>query len=167
MAGDLLTSYTWTPKLPPSSRRRLLHKLEHADEIRGILLCWISAFLTGRSFRILLGSDYSSSWSIFSGVPQWSILGPLLFLVYFADVPLILNLQCSFFVDDAIIYAYSLSRLSSVVVRTASCYTNFVLLGETFIRSRPVYGRPGYFRKAEASRGSYYEFPHPQKLHQL
>ena len=60
---------------------RLLCKLE-IIEIEGLLLRWIEAFLTNRSSTVKVGSSYSTKLKVLSGVPQRSVLGPNLFLLY-------------------------------------------------------------------------------------
>ncbi|KAJ3645766.1 hypothetical protein Zmor_023399 [Zophobas morio] len=66
-------------------KRRLLHKLKHLG-IRGNLLGWIDSFLSDRTFRVKVGDGFSRSVDVVSGVPQGSVLGPLLFVAYTADV---------------------------------------------------------------------------------
>ena len=55
--------------------------------ITGTTLLWMKNFLTGRSFRVRIGSNLSDSKPLFAGVPQGSILSPLLFNVMLFDFP--------------------------------------------------------------------------------
>ncbi|KER33972.1 hypothetical protein T265_00178 [Opisthorchis viverrini] len=77
----------------------LLHKLESYG-IQGKILRWIKAFLSDRSFRVRIGSTYSSPAPVSIGVPQGSVLGPLLFLIYVNDLPDVLASPCLLFADD-------------------------------------------------------------------
>lgn len=83
---------------------RLKHKLEHYG-IRGELLKLVGDFFLDRQFHVRVGSATSRLRKVFSGVPQGSVLGPLLFLVYISDLPA--NLKCgrSIFADDTNCYS--------------------------------------------------------------
>ena len=83
--------------------QRLLHKLDFYG-IRGKNLKWIQSFLQGRSQRVLLDGNRSSSIAVESGVPQGSVLGPCLFLFYINDLPNGLASNVRLFADDAISY---------------------------------------------------------------
>ena len=82
---------------------KLLWKL-HQYGIRGNALAWIRAFLGNRSQTVVLDGEESESAPVTSGVPQGSVLGPILFLIYINDLPDELSSQVRLFADDTAVY---------------------------------------------------------------
>nr|VZI47896.1 unnamed protein product [Spirometra erinaceieuropaei] len=79
--------------------KRLIYKL-YEIEIRGRLLTWMTDFLTGRSQTVCIEASRSTPTPVLSGVPQGSVLGPLLFLVYINDCVDDLGCSAIMFADD-------------------------------------------------------------------
>nr|VZI51833.1 unnamed protein product [Spirometra erinaceieuropaei] len=79
--------------------QRLLHKLSRIG-VRGKLLKWIENFLVGRSQTVRLGGQHSAEVTVTSGVPQGSVLGPILFLIYIDDCIHGLDCRIAMFADD-------------------------------------------------------------------
>ena len=75
-------------------------------EIGGKVLKWFSSYLTNLVKRTKVNDAFSGYIHVSSGVPQGSVIGPLLFLIYINDLPSIFSSQltCSLFADDAFLY---------------------------------------------------------------
>ena len=72
--------------------------------ISGELFKLLENYLTGRFQRVVLNGQTSSWRPILAGVPQGSILGPLLFLVYINDLPNGLISNAKLFADDTSLF---------------------------------------------------------------
>ena len=83
--------------------QRLLKKL-HSYGIRGEVLKWIADFLQNRRQRVVLNGS-KSAWSpVTSGIPQGSVLGPTLFLIFINDLPDVVRAIIQMFADDSKIF---------------------------------------------------------------
>jgi retron-type reverse transcriptase len=78
----------------------LLNKLSHYG-IRGTTLDWFKSYLSSRTQKSFVNNTYSDAYRISTGVPQGSVLGPILFLIYVNDIAeSVHNGKIRLFADD-------------------------------------------------------------------
>jgi hypothetical protein len=95
----------------------LLYKLRQALPLNYFLL--LKSYLHNRHFCVKVGNDYSELTSILAGVPQGSVLGPLLYLLYTADLPTSpITLIVTFADDTSILTTHSDPAVASHLLRT-------------------------------------------------
>ena len=81
----------------------LLYKLESIG-IRDPILTWFKSYLSHRKQHVVIDGQ-SSNWSnVSAGVPQGSVLGPLLFLIYINDVTMKLKSDCLLYADNTSLF---------------------------------------------------------------
>ena len=95
--------------------RGLLCKLTAAG-VTGTALKWFKSYLSNRTQRVVLPGVFSDWKDIKAGVPQGSILGPLLFLVFINDIVSDINSNIRLFADDTTIYVIVENPLTASVV---------------------------------------------------
>ena len=83
--------------------RRLFHKLEYYG-IRGCTHKWINSWLSGRTQQVVLDGQASDPVPVLSGVPQGSVLGPFLFLIFINDLLDNIRSSVRLFADDCVLY---------------------------------------------------------------
>ena len=89
--------------------QRLLHKLKSYGLGQGII-DWMESFLTGRKQQVCVNGAYSEWMPVTSGIPQGSVLGPLLFVLYINDMPDNITSPIYLFADDTKMFTNSSSQ---------------------------------------------------------
>ena len=82
----------------------LIFKLKQ-NGVSGTLLKLFGDYLSNRKQRVVLNGSLAEYNDIKSGVPQGSVLGPLLFLIYINDIEVNIKSQIRFFADDTMLYS--------------------------------------------------------------
>ena len=82
---------------------KLLTKLSNYG-IGGTILEWLNKFLTGSTMKVILDCNMSREIPVDSGVPQGTVLGPLLFLCHINDLPTSVKSQVRLFADHCLLY---------------------------------------------------------------
>ena len=82
---------------------RLITKIAESG-VDGRVIGWLRNFLSGRSQRVRVDGHLSEEIAVTSGVPQGSVLGPLLFLAYVNDIWMNVESDLRLFADDCILY---------------------------------------------------------------
>ncbi len=101
----------------------LLSTLSSLD-ITGIPLRWFESYLTGRSFRVAWGGEVSKAHKLVTGVPQGSVLGPLLFSTYTTSLAPIIQahgFSYYFYADDTQLYLSFRPDDPTVAARISGC----------------------------------------------
>jgi hypothetical protein len=86
--------------------RKLIYKLEKSH-LHPVLLTWLHNYLYGREQNVIVNGETSDPVKVISGVPQGSVLGPLLFLIYIDDITslqLSEGTKVSLYADDMLLY---------------------------------------------------------------
>ena len=72
--------------------------------IRGQVYNWIKEFLSSRTQRVVVNGKFSKVEHVTSGIPQGSVLGPILFVIFINDLPDAIQCCIKLFADDSKIY---------------------------------------------------------------
>ncbi len=119
------SSFCWIclPAFDTVNHQILLSTLSSLD-ITGIPLRWFESYLTGRSFRVAWGGEVSTEHKLITGVPQGSVLGPLLFSTYTTSLAPIIQahgFSYHFYADDTQLYLSFRPDDPTVAARISGC----------------------------------------------
>ena len=110
------------------NHQRLLKKLQFSYGIRGVTLEWIRSYLQSRSFSVKVKDSCSPETVLEVGVPQGSILGPLLFILYTKDLEDIAsryNCKIHLYADDTQLYfTFESGDEANLEITLARCMTD-------------------------------------------
>ena len=103
----------------------LICRLETSFGIMSMALAWLRFFLMKRTQQVVFNGHSSSKVTVSSFVPQGSVLGPLLFLLYTADIPLIASehrIEAHFYADDGQLSLFGRAgEAESMISRVTEC----------------------------------------------
>ena len=95
---------------------KLLQKLDNYG-VRGNILQWLTCFLKNRKMNVVVEGEHSDSVPVESGVPQGTVLGPLMFLCHINDLPDTVESSVRLFADDCLLYCPIRSRNDHLILQ--------------------------------------------------
>ena len=127
----ILTALDMSAAFDTLDHTTLLHRLQHTFGLSGYVISWIRSYLTNRTSFVKIDSSSSPNTTICTGVPQGSVLGPLLFVLFISPVASVINPDLSDtsnivsfhqYADDTQLYiGTNMSTLAHQVASIESC----------------------------------------------
>ena len=120
----------------------LLSRLLNDFGFNGHALAWLSSYLTNRTFSVVIDNERSDTFLLLHGVPQGSLLGPLLFILYtkdLSDIAMRHGLKIQIYADDTTLYINFLPLLerNGAFASINSCLDEMKLfLTQSFLKLR-------------------------------
>jgi hypothetical protein len=128
---SLLAALDLTAAFDSVDHNTLLQRLHISFGLSGTVLDWFSSFLHSRSTRVSHNHCISTALPMEYGVPQGSVLGPILFLVYISDIASIVklhNINVHLFADDILLYHSAQSESASILGENISACIDSISL---------------------------------------
>jgi len=109
----------------------LLQRLEKNFGFTGVVLRWMMSFLSDRTLEVRYNSASTAAQPVYYKVPQGSVLGPILFNLYTADITLVAarhGLQLHQYADDCQLYVSApVDEASATVAKLSHCVTDVAI----------------------------------------
>jgi len=106
----------------------LVQRLQTSYGVKGNVLQWFQSYLHGRQQSVRRGIKSSKPVTVIYGVPQGSILGPILFVLYTADIAALVQrsgLVPHLYADDTQVYGWSPPQLTGDLLnKFSACFEN-------------------------------------------
>ena len=99
------------------------HHLEHTFGFQGTAIAWLRSYLSGRAQTVSIDGKLSSPSVIHCGVPQGSVLGPILFIIYTQPLSCVIGshpVSHQLYADDTQIYSYP-SEICATIHNIEKC----------------------------------------------
>ena len=97
---------------------RLFVKME-ALGIKGDILNWVKSFLSGRTQCVNVEGAFSSWKEVISGIPQGSVIGPILFVIFINDMPTqVIHNFCKLFAEDCQLFGPVISSRENLMMQS-------------------------------------------------
>ena len=94
----------------------LIHKLKHSYKLKGFALKWFVSYLSDRRQRVIVNGKTSEWTAVLSGVPEGSLLAPLLFSLFINVLPREVDCGCLLCADDVKIFRKIVSPSDGLVL---------------------------------------------------
>lgn len=126
--ATLLVSLDLSAAFDTINHHLLISRLQHSFGLSGSVISWLQSYLAGRSQTISVGQFSSYKMPVTSGVPQGSVLGPILFSIYTSPIAQIVSSHClqhQQYADDTQLFmAVNSQTAQQNVSRLETCLTD-------------------------------------------